>query len=420
MTLTAIHGDMLVELLKMDADSIDSCVTDPPYHLTSIVKRFGAAGAAPAKGNPIYERSSRGFMGKQWDGGDIASRIETWAAVYRVLKPGGYLLAFGGTRTYHRMACAIEDAGFEIRDRIRYECSPGTKYGPLFNSLSPEQAGAVMEMLNDQNGLGSELAWEYGSGFPKSHDVSKGLDRMAGVEREIIGTTARRVGHGETRRVDGLCGGPAFRENPNQPGNLLTAPATDAARKWSGWGTALKPAHEPICVARKPLSEKTIAANVLRHGCGGINVDGCRVGDFENTTEPGTDRYNRENYEQGYRPNSYGRDGEPSAERRYKEYGSTDFAAKPGMRRPLRVARPDPSLDATRTAGSTALGRWPANVITDESEEVLADFARAGESKSTDSPRHNTVDNPVPDSDPTASILGRKRATTTFGRSDSG
>jgi len=168
-----LHGDALEELKKLEDNSVDSIVTDPPYGLK--------------------------FMGKRWDY-DVPS-IEVWEECLRVLKPGGYLLSFAGTRTQHRMACNIEDAGFEIRDMI---------------------------------------AWVYGSGFPKSHNISKALDK--GAERRLI-----------------------------------TAPTTDEAKQWDGWGTALKPALEPITVARKPLSEKTIAKNVLKWGTGGINIDGCRI-----------------------------------------------------------------------------------------------------------------------------------------------
>lgn len=139
-------------------------------------------------------------------------------------------------------------------------------------------------------------------------------------------------------------------------------PITDAAREWSGFGTALKPACEPIVLARKPLSEPTIAANVLKWGTGALNIDGCRIGDFENTTAPGTDRYNQANFEQGYRPNAYqnGRDGEASAERRYTEEGSTNFAAMPGPR------------------GGSPSGRWPANVILSDDPEVQGAFPDAG------------------------------------------
>ncbi len=263
-------------------------------------------GAAPDK---MYGRHRQMRTYQDW--------CEAWArAVYDVLLPGGYLLAFGGTRTSHRLVCAIEDAGFEIRDTV---------------------------------------AWLYGSGFPKSLDVSKAIDKAAGAHREIVGTTRRKVGHGEARSLGGLCGTDTFRENPNQPGNLDTRPATPEAATWQGWGTALKPAFEPVVVARKPL-EGTVAANVLKHGCGGLNIDASRIGDFKNTTPPGTDRFNEANFKQGYRPSTYGRDGEASAERRYTEEGSTNFAATPGPR------------------GGSPAGRWPANVIHDGSEEVLAGF----------------------------------------------
>lgn len=199
------HGDCLAVLAQMEAASVDSIVTDPPYGL--------------------------GFMGKAWD--DLPPGVEWATQCLRVLKPGGYLLAFGGTRTSHRLACAIEDAGFEIRD---------------------------------------SLTWLYGSGFPKSLNIGKAIDKSAGVEREVVGAHPNPAGNkpGGASLMMSVTGMP---DTAN-----ITAPATDAARQWDGWGTALKPAHEPIVMARKPLSEKTVAANVLTHGTGGINVDGCRVG----------------------------------------------------------------------------------------------------------------------------------------------
>lgn len=186
-------GDCLEVLKTIPDNSIDAVVTDPPYHLTSIVKRFGKEDSAPAQfgTDGAYARASKGFMGKEWDGGDIAFRTDVWSECLRVLKPGGHLLAFSHSRTYHRMAVAIEDAGFEIRDQIM---------------------------------------WVYGSGFPKSHNIGKVFDKME-IEHE-----------------------------------------------YDGYGTALKPAHEPIVMARKPLSEKSIAENVLKHGTGGINIDGSRIG----------------------------------------------------------------------------------------------------------------------------------------------
>jgi len=202
------HGDCLDVLATLPEASVDSVVTDPPYHLTSIVKRF-------ANGEPAH-----GFMGKAWDGGDIAFRPETWAAVARVLKPGGHLLACGGTRTYHRLACAIEDAGFEIRDAIM---------------------------------------WHYGSGFPKSLDVSHAIDKAAGAEREKV-----RVPADQARNPKSINGGKEI-EGGDRPwmkearergfheknGNV---PATEAAKQWEGWGTALKPSTEILVVAQKPFS----------------------------------------------------------------------------------------------------------------------------------------------------------------------
>jgi hypothetical protein len=197
-----LHGDCLEVLRGMPDNSVDSVVTDPPYGLS--------------------------FMGKRWDY-DVPSE-DVWRECLRVLKPGGHLLAFAGTRTQHRMAVRIEDAGFEIRDMI---------------------------------------AWVYGSGFPKSLDVSKAIDKAAGAEREVVGP-------GRWNCVKGSNGNQA--DCLIRPGGKHgeTAPATEASRQWQGWGTALKPALEPITVARKPLVG-TVAANVLQWGTGAINVDGCRV-----------------------------------------------------------------------------------------------------------------------------------------------
>lgn len=139
------HADCRDVLRSLADNSIDSVVTDPPYALVSIVKRFGKPGSAavkvPEKGSGAYARASSGFMGKSWDTGEVAFSDEFWAEVLRVLKPGGHVVAFSGTRTYHRMAVAIEDAGFEIRDRIRFEQSFDTKYGPLLDSITTNSAG---------------------------------------------------------------------------------------------------------------------------------------------------------------------------------------------------------------------------------------------------------------------------------------
>lgn len=228
MSVRLIHGDCLDVLHTFEECSVDSIVTDPPYEL--------------------------GFMGKKWDASGIAYNVEMWRQCLRVLKPGGHLLAFGGTRTYHRMTVAIEDAGFEIRDSIH---------------------------------------WLYGSGFPKSLDVSKAIDKAAGAERQVIGS--KRLGGNAAQSTKDKGG--TYASNTNSVGVApidvpVTAPATEAAQKWDGWGTALKPAHEPIVLARKPLVG-TVAANVLEHGTGALNIDGTRVGDetvtintFDNGAKP--------------------------------------------------------------------------------------------------------------------------------------
>lgn len=197
-------GNCLDTLKQLANDSIDSVVTDPPYEL--------------------------GFMGKSWDSTGIAFNIAVWQECMRVLKPGGHLLAFSGSRTYHRMAVAIEDAGFEIRDQIM---------------------------------------WLYGSGFPKSMAIDKAIDKAAG--------TLKVVGKGKAGKTAlGQSSGYNHTNNPHEFD--LTEPNSAAAKQWQGWGTALKPAHEPIVVARKPISMKTVAENVLTYGTGAINIDASRVG----------------------------------------------------------------------------------------------------------------------------------------------
>lgn len=275
-----LHAGDSREVLKTLADnSIDSIVCDPPYALVSISKRFGAANAAAVKvpegGSGAYARASRGFMGKQWDTGETAFATDFWAECLRVLKPGGHVVSFSGTRTYHRMACAIEDAGFEIRDMLGYL---------------------------------------YGSGFPKSHDVSKAIDKKNGIARP---------------RIAGGCGSAGTIASVGmKPGEAISGEAME----WQGWGTALKPAQEPICLARKPLSEKTVAANVLKWGTGAINIDGCRVDGKPRTTHA---------------------DGN-----RVTSISADVYLAGKKPHGPIEGAE----------------GRWPANIIHDGSEEVLAGF----------------------------------------------
>jgi site-specific DNA-methyltransferase (adenine-specific) len=257
--IRVLTGDCLDVLPTLGEASVDACVTDPPYGLS--------------------------FMGKNWDHG--VPGIPFWKAVFRVLKPGGHLLAFGGSRTYHRLACAIEDAGFEIRDQIM---------------------------------------WLYGSGFPKSLDVSKAIDKAAGAEREVVGESRTRQQVQEHKEQSH--GGWNGMETENG-GVLVTAPATDAARKWQGWGTALKPAHEPIILARKPLIG-TVAANVLAHGAGALNIGACRVKGAESTVR-----------------NNHGGTGNPE---QWRTGNGNDFQS------------------------GSEIGRWPANLIHDGSEEVVGAF----------------------------------------------
>lgn len=248
-------GDCLETLKNLPDNSVDSIVTDPPYGLS--------------------------FMGKRWDY-DVPG-TEIWAECLRVLKPGGHLLAFAGTRTQHRMAVRIEDAGFEIRDMI---------------------------------------AWIYGSGFPKTMDVSKAIDKAAGAEREVVGErVSYRPSANKNRDPAGF---------QDRSDGKVTAPATEAARQWEGWGTALKPALEPITVARKPIAG-TVAANVLAYGTGALNIDGCRVGD-----EP-----------------------------------ITQHGRSAGENRSMSGA------NYAEPAGRAWTGRWPANLIHDGSEEVLAGFPQS-------------------------------------------
>ena len=227
-----LHNGDCLDILKMmieDEVFVDSIVTDPPYHLNSIVERFGKDNSAPAQygTDGAFKRASTGFMGKEWDGGDIAFRQETWELCLKVLKPGGHLLAFSASRNYHRMAVAIEDAGFEIRDQVM---------------------------------------WLYGSGFPKSMNIGKTLDKKLGNERESLGTKIKKAGDMRSGNYD-------------KGGDYddIELEITKGNSEWEGWGTALKPAHEPLVLARKPLSEKSVVDNVLKHRTGGINIDECRV-----------------------------------------------------------------------------------------------------------------------------------------------
>jgi site-specific DNA-methyltransferase (adenine-specific) len=262
LSVTVHNGDCRDVLAAMPEASVDAVVTDPPYGLSS------------------GENAKTGFMGKEWDRG--VPGVDVWAEVFRVLKPGAHVLAFGGTRTYHRLVCAIEDAGFEIRDQI---------------------------------------GWAYGTGFPKSLNVSKAIDAASGAEREVVGPNPN--GRPNMVRVNASVLSPRV----DAP---ITASATPEAAAWEGWGTALKPAWEPIVVARKPLIG-TVAANVMRFGTGALNIDATRVG-----TEGGTAK--------GTLPK-----------------GKSNGVYGDGLNGACEIKQ----LDA---------GRWPANLVHDGSDEVLGLF----------------------------------------------
>jgi DNA modification methylase len=268
---TLLLGNCLEKLAEMPDYSIDAIITDPPYGLS--------------------------FMGKKWDY-DVPGE-DIWRECLRVLKTGGHLLAFAGTRTQHRMAVRVEDAGFEIRDMI---------------------------------------AWVYGSGFPKSLDVSKAIDKAAGSQGSR--GPMKRGGERLARLEDGKRDGEGRWGNETGRDPYTYLPATPEAQQWDGWGTALKPALEPITVARKPF-KGTVAANVLAHGTGGLNVDECRVeaGDLPSACKgTGWAAQDKKNAEQVFRPSAY-----------YEGQGGVDY---------------EPSNK----------GRWPANLIHDGSDEVVGLF----------------------------------------------
>lgn len=335
-------GDCLAVLDTLPANSVDAVITDPPYHYETIVKRFGKTGSAEAQfgSDGAFKRAAAGFMGKQWDGGDVAFDPNTWAKVLRVLKPGGTIAAFSAPKCYHKMVFAIELAGFEMRDRVVHLYDLTVRERAFLESLSMVQQDALIRIWEAGDPLG-DLFWTFGSGFPKSHDVSKAIDKRKNwsalpklqeairIARKALGISqseaARRMGL--IKAGEALGGGgfmwfetgmraptreqwpqlkaalslgdafdPCFEEAEREitgtveewsdrsnyaltskDGFRRDKPASEAAVQWQGWGTALKPAYEPIALARKPLAEGSVAAQVLKTGTGALNIDGCRV-----------------------------------------------------------------------------------------------------------------------------------------------
>lgn len=307
-TVRLHHGDCREQMRGFTEKKVlfDSIVTDPPYHLALISRRFGRKPAAPLKGgeagndNP-YRSMATGFMQQTWDGGDIAFDTETWRAAYAVLKPGGHLIAFGGPRTFHRLAVAIEDAGFEIRDTIM---------------------------------------WVFGSGFPKSHHVGRAIEGMKQGSARFSGRTMDA--DSEVSRPGALLEEMA---SGNWSGRRVRIQDEEALR-WEGHGTALKPAFEPILIARKPISESSVAANVLRYGTGALNIDACRIKTPDSTGRPGS--------------------------RGVASFTNANVAAGIPPKTSLKQ-----SLEAPRLEN----GRWPANFIHDGSPSVVAGFPVRGKSR---------------------------------------
>lgn len=246
-TVTLHEGDNREHLRRLidQGVRVHAVVTDPPYGLTSVVKRFGKEGAAPAKHGTdgAFARASGGFMGKAWDGTGIERDPEFWRLIWEILLPGGFVFAFSGSRTGHWQACAMEQAGF------------------------------IMHPMH---------GWVYGSGFPKAHNPCPAIDKLMGVESEVVETVKRRDirnGQGEERGANAISA--AMRENgPQYIEHEVRRATSEEAKRWDGWRTGTqsqKPALEPIYLGQKPFSEKTGAANLLKHGVGAVNIDGCRV-----------------------------------------------------------------------------------------------------------------------------------------------
>ena len=294
-----IHDNMLNMGDYIADGTIDCVITDPPYGLTSITKRFGKEGSAPAKEGKdgSFARLSKGFMGKEWDGSGIEYNVDAWRKCFNALKDGGYLLAFGGTRTFHRIACAIEDAGFEIRDTIMYL---------------------------------------YAVGFPKSLNIGLAVDKLNGVESKVIAEGKSGSADTHTRTMKSITdnGKDVF------GGNYEIKQATN---EWQGWGTALKPAYEPIIVARKPM-KTSVAENVLKNRVGGINIDECRVGSLKEDIEKLNKEWDRE------------------WNTTYKDYAK-NVGGNAGF-----------DYSNARTENKGIIGRFPANIIHDGSDEVISGF----------------------------------------------
>lgn len=299
-----LNDDCLNALKKIPDSSIEAVCTDPPYGLS---KQPDIAEVMQHWLNDkTYEHKSNGFMGKSWD--SFVPGPEYWREVYRVLKPGGHAAIFAGSRTQDLMSIALRFAGFEIRETIM---------------------------------------WVYSQGFPKSHNISKSIDKTLGAEREVIGVKSR----GTKGFEDNLYAKADANKNNTKVFGYgteeLTAPATDQAKQWQGWGSALKPAYEPVILVRKPL-EGTIAQNVLKWGCGGINIDECRV-ELANEADKAQFEFNH-----------------AVGTRLPEEYADKKLGLHDGGWMQQVGEKETPT------------GRWPANICHDGSDEVVEMFPTSG------------------------------------------
>jgi site-specific DNA-methyltransferase (adenine-specific) len=298
MSYKILNGNCLELLKTLDDNSVDSIVTDPPYGLSNH-KLDDVIGCLSAWiSGESYNPNKKGFMGKEWDA--WVPGPEIWREALRVLKPGGHILAFAGTRSMDLMCISIRLAGFELRDSIGW---------------AHDEGGAPL------------LSWVYSSGFPKSLDISKAIDKAAGaLDNQSVGfnVAGKNSGLGVIQRKELRSDNPEYQKY---------SPSTESAQQWQGWGSALKPSWEPIILARKPL-EGTLVSNVLKYGTGGINIDECRI------------------------------DGKPPS------------VAQPSFNRGFTRIYNFRTGEGRNGEMSEASGRWPANTIIDGSEEVVSLFPK--------------------------------------------
>jgi DNA modification methylase len=411
--VTLFHQDCRDAIKSLPDCSVDSCCTDPPYALVSVVKRFGGENAAPAQHGTdgAFARASRGFMGKTWDTGETAFSTEFWAEVYRVLKPGAFVAAFGASRGYHRMACAIEDAGFEIRDSLMYiygtgfpkshnldnkrgdlicgceteptsECdmrclpdpdvSPqiptrqtgGQVLQPSLSESSPPVDGSGSSTGGIQAPFRTDEPELEGRSLPSGTQGQLRVDKVCSLSTgSVADGSGGRVCHGTSPShvpplpvssdPNGVCAPSRPRpeeQRADESGIVAGQSIAQDGRAWPncgrcgkpvvtrGLGSALKPAFEPIVLARKPLSEPTVAANVLRWRTGALNIDASRI---------------------------------PTAEGDSNARVYTAKRTAPGA---TQNATGERHLEGVEYEGASKDGRWPANVVTDGSAEVVAMF----------------------------------------------